>query len=87
MRGDISNPDVWRRVAALDLETKHGFHSCRQWPRQSADRTVVNKDPQSHVFARSNGDSRCQFCGHRERHNAFSINGLLEDMIPVRWTR
>jgi hypothetical protein len=49
---------------------------------------LKQKYPNAHVFARSNGQSRFASSVADEKDiTAFSINGLLEEMIPVRWTR
>ena len=92
MRGDISNPEVWRRVAAkVDLENENTVFILGTGSGRDNLRTALwlkQKYPQSHVFARSNGDSRfASSVGEEKDINAFSINGLLEGMIPVRWTR
>ena len=92
MRGDISNPEVWRRVAAkVDLENENTVFILGTGSGRDNLRTALwlkQKYPQSHVFARSNGDSRfASSVGEEKGINAFSINGLLEGMIPVRWTR
>ena len=92
MRGDISNPEVWRRVAAkVDLEKENTVFILGTGSGRDNLRTALwlkQKYPRSHVFARSNGDSRfASSVGDEKGINAFSINGLLEGMIPVRWTR
>ena len=92
MRGDLSNPEVWRRLAAkVDLENENTVFIIGTGSGRDNLRTALwlkQKYPQSHVFARSNGDSRfASSVGEEKDINAFSINGLLEDMIPVRWTR
>jgi hypothetical protein len=49
---------------------------------------LKQKYPNSQVFARSNTDSKfATSVGAEKNISAFSINGLLEDMIPLRWTR
>ena len=92
MRGDVANPEVWRRVAAkVDLEQPNtvfilGTGSGRDNLRTSL--WLKQKYPSAHVFARSNGQSRFASSVADEKDiTAFSINGLLEEMIPVRWTR
>ena len=73
------------RAAKYILFARH-----RQWERQSAHSLVaeMQKYPKSQVFARSNAQSRfASSVADEKTINAFSINGLLEDMIPVRWTR
>ena len=92
MRGDISNHEVWRRVAAkVDLEHENTVFILGTGTGRDNLRTALwlkQKYPQSHVFARSNGESRfASSVGEEKDINAFSINGLLEGMIPVRWTR
>ena len=92
LRGDISNPEVWRRVAAkIDLEKENTVFILGTGSGRDNLRTALwlkQKYPQSHVFARSNGDSRfASSVGEEKNINAFSINALLEGMIPVRWTR
>jgi len=92
LRGDISNPEVWRRVAAkVDLEQPNTFFLLGTGSGRDNLRTALwlkQKYPKSQVFARSNSQSRFASSVAEEKTiNAFSINGLLEDMIPVRWTR
>lgn len=92
MRGDISNPEVWRRVAAkVDLENENTVFILGTGSGRDNLRTALwlkQKYPESQVYARSNGDSRFASSVAEEKDiSAFSINGLLEGMIPVRWTR
>lgn len=92
MRGDISNPEVWRRVAAkVDLESANTAFILGTGSGRDNIRTALwlkQKYPNSQVFARSNTDSKfATSVGAEKNISAFSINGLLEDMIPLRWTR
>ena len=92
MRGDVANPEVWRRVAAkVDLEQPNTVFILGTGSGRDNLRTALwlkQKYPDAHVFARSNGQSRFASSVADEKDiTAFSINGLLEEMIPVRWTR
>ena len=92
MRGDVANPEVWRRVAAkVDLEQPNTVFILGTGSGRDNLRTALwlrQKYPNAHVFARSNGQSRFASSVADEKDiTAFSINGLLEEMIPVRWTR
>jgi len=92
MRGDVANPDVWRRVAVkVDLEQPNTVFILGTGSGRDNLRTALwlkQKYPNAHVFARSNGQSRFASSVAGEKDiTAFSINGLLEEMIPVRWTR
>ena len=92
MRGDVANPEVWRRVAAkVDLEQPNTVFILGTGSGRDNLRTALwlkQKYPNAHVFARSNGQSRFAISVADEKDiTAFSINGLLEEMIPVRWTR
>ena len=92
MRGDVANPEVWRRVAAkVDLEQPNTVFILGTGSGRDNLRTALwlkQKYPNAHVFARSNGQSRFASSVAGEKDiTAFSINGLLEEMIPVRWTR
>ena len=92
MRGDVANPDVWRRVAVkVDLEQPNTVFILGTGSGRDNLRTALwlkQKYPNAHVFARSNGQSRFASSVADEKDiTAFSINGLLEEMIPVRWTR
>ena len=92
LRGDISNPDVWRRVASkVDLENDNTVFILGTGSGRDNLRTALwlkQKYPKSIVFARSNDQSRFASSVADEKNiSAFSINGLLEGMIPVRWTR
>ena len=92
MRGDVANPEVWRRVAAkVDLEQSNTVFILGTGSGRDNLRTALwlkQKYPNAHVFARSNGQSRFAISVADEKDiTAFSINGLLEEMIPVRWTR
>jgi voltage-gated potassium channel Kch len=92
LRGDISNPEVWRRVSAkIDLEEPNTVFLLGTGSGRDNLRTALwlkQKYPNSHVFARTNGQSRFASSVAEEKDiSAFSINGLLEEMIPVRWTR
>ena len=92
MRGDVANPEVWRRVAAkVDLEQPNTVFILGTGSGRDNLRTALwlkQKYPNAHVFARSNGQSRFAISVADEKDiTAFSINGLLEEMIPARWTR
>ena len=92
MRGDTANPEVWRRVAAkVDLEQPNTVFILGTGSGRDNLRTALwlkQKYPNALVFARSNGQSRFASSVADEKDiTAFSINGLLEEMIPVRWTR
>ena len=92
MRGDVANPEVWRRVTAkVDLEQPNTVFILGTGSGRDNLRTALwlkQKYPNAHVFARSNGQSRFAISVADEKDiTAFSINGLLEEMIPVRWTR
>ena len=92
MRGDVANPDVWRRVAVkVDLEQPNTVFILGTGSGRDNLRTALwlkQKYSNAHVFAGSNGQSRFAISVADEKDiTAFSINGLLEEMIPVRWTR
>lgn len=92
LRGDISNPDVWRRVASkVNLESENTVFILGTGSGRDNIRTALwlkQKYPASQVYVRSNTDSKfASSVGAEKGISAFSINGLLEDMIPVRWTR
>ena len=90
--GDISHPEVWRNVSSkIDLSVENTVVILGTGNERDNLRTALwikQKYPKVLVYTRSNSVSKFAMSVAEEKDlHAFSINQLVEDMIPNRWTR
>jgi Trk K+ transport system NAD-binding subunit len=91
-RGDISHPEVWRNVSrTIDLSLENTVVILGTGNERDNLRTALwikQQYSNALVYTRSNNISKfaMSVADEKELH-AFSINQLVEDMIPTRWTR
>ncbi len=91
-RGDISHPQVWRDVSkTIDLGLDNTVVILGTGNERDNLRTglwIKHQYPKAMVYTRSNNVSKFALSVANEKElHAFSINQLVEDMIPTRWTR
>jgi hypothetical protein len=90
--GDISHPEVWRNVSSkIDLSLENTVVILGTGNERDNLRTALwikQQYPKVLVYTRSNSVSKFAMSVAEEKDlHAFSINQLVEDMIPNRWTR
>ncbi len=90
--GDISHPEVWRNVSSkIDLSVENTVVILGTGNERDNLRTALwikQQYPKVLVYTRSNSVSKFAMSVAEEKDlHAFSINQLVEDMIPNRWTR
>ncbi|MEM8765844.1 MAG: NAD-binding protein [Pseudomonadota bacterium] len=90
LEGDISNPDVWRRLTeAEDLTQNHPTILLGTGRAEVNLRTALwikRKYPNALVFARTNDVSQlAQEVGAEHDIETFSIKQLVEDNVPKEW--
>ena len=91
-RGDISHPEVWRNVSTeIDLSLGNTVVILGTGNERDNLRTALwikQQYPKVLVYTRSNIESKFAASVAEEKDlHAFSINKLVEEMIPNRWTR
>ncbi len=90
LQGDISHPEVWRRLTdQADLSRAHPTILLGTGRAEDNLRTALwlkRKYPNALVFARTNDTSRlAEEVGAEHDIEAFSIRQLVEDSIPTTW--
>ena len=90
LQGDISHPDVWRKLTDMeDLDAKEPTILLGTGSAEDNLRTALwlkRKYPNAMVFARTNDISRLALdVGAEHNIGTFSIKQLVEDNVPQDW--